>query len=111
MKTQEMLRMTVGLAMLAALSPSQADEVPELAKTKECMTCHAVDQPLAKAPSFKEIAKKYRGVANADTMLAQKVKVGGVGHWGPSPMPGAGARVEISDEEAKSLVAWVLSLN
>ena len=110
MNTNRMLQLTVGSAMLAALSPLQAAEVPELAKTKECMSCHGVEQALAKAPSFKEIAKKYSGVANADTMLVQKVKVGGVGHWGPSPMPGAGARVEVSEEEAKALVAWVLSL-
>jgi cytochrome c len=86
-----------------------ADPVPELAKTKECMTCHAVDRDMAKAPSFRNIAKKYHGVANVELMLVQKVRSGGVGHWGPNPMPGAGARVEVSEDEAKALVAWILS--
>lgn len=97
-------------AMASSLSTAHADgTVLELAKTKECLTCHAADTDMAKAPSFRNIARKYHGAANVESMLVQKVKAGGVGHWGPNPMPGAGARVEVSEDEAKALVAWVLS--
>ena len=88
-----------------------ATEVPELAKTKSCTTCHSVDKSMGKAPTFMEVAKKYHGVANASTMLEQKVMSGGVGHWGPNAMPGAGSRAEVNADEAKALVAWVLSLH
>lgn len=40
----------------------------------------------------------------------EQVQAGGVGHWGSNPVPGAGARVQVSSEEAKTLVNWVLSL-
>jgi cytochrome c len=110
MKVCKLIHVVGGLAVAMSLSMAQAaDAVPELAKTKECMSCHAVDKDMAKAPSFRNIAKKYNGMANVETMLVQKVQAGGVGHWGPNPMPGPGARVQVSDDEAKALVAWVLS--
>jgi cytochrome c len=52
------------------------------------------------------VAKKYKGDAKAPEMLAQKVIKGGQGVWGPIPMPPN----KVTDEEAKKLVAWVLSL-
>src|SRR5574340_1127462 len=97
MKIRKQLRIMLGVAASVACSQIQAAEVPELAKTKECMSCHAVDKDMPKAPSFEKIAKKYRGVANVEVMLVQKVKVGGVGHWGPNAMPGAAAREQVSD--------------
>ena len=111
MNMQKAFRVMAGLSLLAALPQIQAAEVPALAEAKDCMSCHSVDKDMAKAPSFRSIAKKYKGVANAEAMLVQKVKVGGVGHWGPSPMPGAGARPQVSEDEAKTLVTWVLSLH
>ena len=110
MNMETQLRIALGVAASIACCHVQAADVPELAKSKECMSCPDVDKEMPKAPSFLSISKKYRGVANAEGMLVQKVRVGGVGHWGPNPMPGAGARPEVSDAEAKALVSWVLSL-
>jgi len=110
MKVCKLIHVMGGLAAAFGLSLAQAaDAVPELAKTKECMSCHAVDKEMPKAPSFRDIAKKYNGMANVETMLVQKVREGGVGHWGANPMPGAGARAKVSEDEAQALVAWVLS--
>jgi cytochrome c len=99
--------MLVSLGLLAASTAAYADTA-DLAKAKECLSCHSIDKEGAKAPSFKAIATKYKGVKNADIALTQTVKNGGVGHWGNAPMP-AGGRPTVTDAEAKELVAWVLS--
>jgi cytochrome c len=79
-----------------------ADEA--LAKAKNCMSCHAVDKKLV-GPSYKDVAAKYKGDAGAAEALATKVKAGGKGVWGQIPMPPN----NVTPEEAKKLVTWVLS--
>mgnify|MGYP000438588565 CR=1 FL=1 len=87
----------------AASTPALADMA--LATTKNCMACHAVDKKLV-GPSYKDIATKYAGQADAVDKLAGKVVKGGSGAWGPVPMP---ANAQINDAEAKKLVAWILA--
>jgi cytochrome c len=60
----------------------QADEA--LAKSKNCLSCHAVDKKVV-GPSYKDVAKKY--TAKDEAMLAAKVIKGGKGSWGEVPMP------------------------
>jgi cytochrome c len=92
------------MATLAAVSaPSFADEA--LAKSKNCMACHAADKKLV-GPSYKDVAKKYAGDAKAVDMLATKIIKGGSGVWGAIPMP---ANTQVSEGDAKKLAAWVLS--
>lgn len=91
-------------AAMAITAPAMADEA--LAKAKNCMACHAVDKKVV-GPAYKDVAKKYAGDAKAAGMLATKVIKGGSGAWGPVPMP---ANAQVSEAEAKKLVAWVLSL-
>ncbi|MFA6615996.1 MAG: c-type cytochrome, partial [Hydrogenophaga sp.] len=63
-----MKRALLIMAAAAAVSaPAMADEA--LAKSKNCMACHAVDKKLV-GPSYKEVAKKYAGDAKAADMLA-----------------------------------------
>lgn len=91
-------------ALLAAVSistPALADQA--LATYKNCMACHAVDKKLV-GPSFKDIAKKYD--KSASDKLAEKVIKGGSGAWGPVPMP---ANPQVSADESKKLVAWILT--
>ena len=57
-------------AGLLSASPAFASEA--LAKSKNCLACHAVDKKLV-GPSYKEIAAKYAGQADAAAMLADKV--------------------------------------
>jgi cytochrome c len=100
-----MKRTLLIMAAMAAISaPAFADEA--LAKSKNCMACHAVDKKLV-GPAYKEVAKKYAGDAKAVDMLATKIVKGGSGVWGAIPMP---ANTQVSEAEAKSLAAWVLSL-
>ena len=85
------------------LTPALADEA--LAKAKNCMACHAVANKLV-GPAYKDVAKKYAGDKTAADKLAAKVIKGGAGVWGAVPMP---ANPQVSEAEAKKLVAWVLS--
>ena len=97
----------VYVAMLAAAGivmagQAQADEA--LAKSKNCMACHAIDKKLV-GPAYKDVAAKYKGDAKAPAMLAEKIKAGGKGVWGQIPMPPN----NVTPEEAAKLAAWVLS--
>lgn len=78
----------------------------DLAKSKNCMVCHTVDNKVL-GPAFKDVAKKYAGDKTAESKLASKVIKGGSGVWGTMPMP---ANSQVSPAEAQILVKWVLSL-
>ena len=93
---------TVG-TLLAVSTPALADMA--LANSKNCMACHAVERKLV-GPSYKDIATKYAGQADAVDKLSGKVIKGGAGAWGPVPMP---ANPQVSDADAKKLVAWILA--
>jgi cytochrome c len=90
------------LVGLFAVTPVIASE--ELAKSKNCMTCHTVAKKIV-GPSYKEIAAKRVGEAGAEAALAAKIKNGSKDEWGKVPMP-ANA---VSDAEALALAKWVLS--
>ena len=90
---------TAGIVMAGQ---AQADEA--LAKSKNCMACHAIDKKLV-GPAYKDVAAKYKGDAKAPAMLAEKIKAGGKGVWGQIPMPPN----NVTPEEAAKLAAWVLS--
>ena len=98
----------VYVAMLAAgvvmAGQAQADEA--LAKAKNCMACHAIDKKLV-GPAYKDVAAKYKGDAAAAGKLAEKVKKGGSGVWGPVPMP---PNANVKDDDIKTMVAYVLAL-
>mgnify|MGYP003579412718 CR=1 FL=1 len=91
--------------MLALLISGAASASPELAKSKNCMACHAVDQKMV-GPAYKEVAKRYAGQKGAEEQLVQKVLKGSKGAWGQIPMP---PNANVSEAEAKTLVKWVLS--
>ena len=95
------------LAALAVCLPSGAafaDE--ELYKTKNCFACHRIDRNHL-APPFRTIAAKYVDDKGADEKLAKKIREGGVGVWGPVPMP---AQTQVTEAEALTLVRWILEL-
>jgi cytochrome c len=79
-----------------------ADEA--LAKKHNCLACHQIDKKSV-GPAYKDIAKKYKGQAGIEAKLAEKVKKGGQGVWGPVPMPPSAAA---PDADIKVLVAWIL---
>lgn len=92
--------------VLALTASSTAQASPELARSKNCVACHHVERKTL-GPAFKDIASKYDGDAAALKTLSDKVQKGGVGVWGPMPMP---AQPQVSQEEAEALVKWILTL-
>jgi cytochrome c len=76
-----------------------------LFQSENCSACHAPNAKLV-GPSIAEIAKKYEGQSGAVDKLMAKVKSGGAGVWGSIPMP---PQAQLSDEDRKTLVTWVLS--
>ena len=98
------MQKTIIIAGAILLLAGTAQASPELAKAKNCMSCHAIDKKLV-GPAYKEVAAKYKGDKAAPAMLAAKVKAGGKGVWGQIPMPPN----NVTEDEAKKLVAWVLS--
>ena len=96
----------IASALLALGVSAQASANADLAKAKNCMACHAVDNKIV-GPGYKEVAKKYAGQKGAEDMLVKKVLKGGGGVWGPVPMP---ANAQVTEAEAHTLVKWVLSL-
>ena len=100
-----MKRSLMVLVMLASAVSSSAFAQADLAKSKNCMACHAVGSKLV-GPAFKDVAAKYAGQKDAEAKLAAKVIKGGAGAWGPVPMP---ANPQVSEAEAHALVKWVLA--
>lgn len=89
----------------AAAAPAGGDEMA-LAQASGCLACHQIETKVV-GPAYKDVAAKYKGDPAAEDMLVAKVKSGGSGTWGPIPMP---PNVNVSDENIRKLVKWVLSL-
>ena len=100
-----MKRRLIALLTLATVTSSVLADA-ELAKKKNCLACHAVDNKVV-GPGYKDIAKKYAG-QDATAKLSGKIRQGGSGVWGVVPMP---ANPQVTEAEAKQLASWILTLN
>ncbi|TAM01621.1 MAG: c-type cytochrome [Paraburkholderia sp.] len=88
---------------------AQLPEPTQLVNAQHCMFCHTMDAAFL-APSFRQIAERYRKTPDASAMLEQKLLIGGRAHWGDTPMPPPEQRGgPISRDDARTLVQWVLS--
>lgn len=105
--------LVIAAVALLASGFTLADPVLELAEQKACLSCHSLEA-ISPAPSFKSIANKYRGQAQAEGRLVSTVMWGsptyGGYHWGTTKMPTPGSRVRVTQSEASQLVQWILSL-
>ncbi|PKO36573.1 MAG: cytochrome C biogenesis protein CcsA [Betaproteobacteria bacterium HGW-Betaproteobacteria-6] len=90
-------------AILLLAGPAQASL--DLAKAKNCMTCHAIDKKIV-GPAYKDIVAKRAAEKGAEAALTAKIKAGSKGEWGQVPMPPN----NVTDAEAATLAKWVLSL-
>jgi cytochrome c len=99
------LRALIASAVLVTASaPALANLA--LAQKSNCIACHTVDKKLV-GPAYQDVAKKYAGQKDAEAKLIEKVRKGGVGVWGPIPMPPNPPTV--SDADVKTLVEWILN--
>ena len=95
----------IALITLAVVLSAPAMASEELAKAKNCTTCHGMANKIV-GPSYKDIVAKRAGEKGAEASLAAKIKNGSKGEWGAVPMPPN----NVSDAEAATLAKWVLSL-
>ncbi|MGD8909502.1 MAG: c-type cytochrome [Chromatiales bacterium] len=91
---------------LGAVANANAEDASALATQRGCMACHQLETKVV-GPAYKDVAAKYKDQEGALDSLVAKVKAGGSGVWGPVPMP---PNAHVSDEDIKTIVAWVLSL-
>jgi cytochrome c len=94
-----------GLAHAAETHAASTKGPATLFKNENCSACHAPNAKLV-GPSIADISIKYQGQSGAVDKLMAKVKNGGSGVWGSIPMP---PQSQLSDEDRKTLVVWVLS--
>jgi len=98
--------LVLAAAALGAAGTAQAQDAKALLQKYGCTACHAVDKKVL-GPAYNDVADKYKGDAGAQAKLADKVKKGGSGVWGPVPMPPNAA---VPDADIKTMVAYVMSL-
>lgn len=101
-----MKAIVIAAAAVLAMAAGVASADQALAQKSACMSCHQVDKKVV-GPSYKDVAKKYKGDAKASEHIVGVIKKGGKGVWGPVPMP---PHPQVSDDNAKKLADWVLSL-
>lgn len=89
-----------------AIDPELIKKGKVLISYSDCNECHK-ENTRAKGPSFTDIAKRYPIRQVYIDLLARKVISGGSGVWG---YPVMGAHPKLSMEDARAMVAFILSL-
>jgi S-disulfanyl-L-cysteine oxidoreductase SoxD len=91
---------------VAAAAPAQSDAAPApaiaLTQKHACVACHGMDSKLV-GPSFRDVAEKHAGSADAVTYLASKIRGGGAGVWGSIAMPAQA----LGETDAKRIAEWL----
>ena len=88
---------TMLVASIGLMAGNLANAQEALAKSSGCLNCHALDTKKM-GPSFKEVAAKYKGNADAEKMLVAKLSEA-KGH----------PAVKATPAELSGLVKWVLA--
>ena len=105
---------TVAPAVIAAAPAAPAAPKPAaegaaaaasaLTKKHGCVACHGIENKIL-GPSFRDVARKYAGRADAAAGLATKIKAGSTGTWGAIPMPPQA----LAEADAKAIALWIAS--
>ena len=75
------------------------------AKDAGCMACHGINNKIV-GPSYADVARRYRGAADALDQLVLRIRKGGEGVWGSLAMP---AQEDLSDGDTRMIVEWILA--
>jgi cytochrome c len=82
-----------------------ASDVEAVLDNYKCGNCHGMsDRKIG--PALKAIAARYRG-QDVTRQLANNIKGGSVGGWGPIPAP---PMRNVSDADAEMMARWILAL-
>lgn len=110
----KMIRLLVPATLLAAgiaATPAKAqvdeDAAVALAKKGHCFKCHAVDKR-KKAPSYKEVAKKYSGKPDAEKTIYLHITGTPVVKLEEGDEPHAKPPTQ-DQQEIDNLIRWILS--
>ena len=101
-----MKHLLLPMVLLGAVCAAPAQASDELAKKYACMACHTLDKKSV-GPAYREVAKKYAADKAAQAKLEEKLRKGGAGVWGPTPMP---PNDKVPAGDVSALIRWVLSL-
>jgi cytochrome c len=106
--------LVAALALLFNTLSVQAQTVDEdaavaLAKKGNCFKCHAVEKR-KKAPSYREVAKKYAGKADSENILFLHITGKPVLKLEDGDEPHAGPPTD-DPSQLSNLIKWILSLN
>jgi cytochrome c len=96
---------TIIISATAIAATAQTGE--KLVTGSDCAGCHAMDSQVV-GPSWKAIAKRYRGKPGSTAQLAARIRAGGAGKWGDVAMT---AHPDLTDAQCRQMVNWILSLN
>ena len=88
----------VAVAALGLGAAGVASASEDLAKSSGCLTCHATDTKKM-GPSFKDIAAKYKGKADAEKTIVANLQAA-KGH----------PAVKSSPADTTTLVKWILAM-
>jgi cytochrome c len=111
MRINHVLALGVSFALLGGVAANAADVnvagAEGLSKKSGCMTCHSVTQK-KDGPSFKSVAEKYKGKADAEATLFK--------HLTTNPKIKVDGKEESHDSlktkneaEIRNVVKWILS--
>ncbi|MBT9466065.1 c-type cytochrome [Hydrogenophaga sp.] len=89
-------------AVVVAAKPATGD-VKTLLAANSCTACHGMKQKIV-GPGFTEIATRHKGQERLEAYLAVKIREGGVGVFGPMPMP---PQPQLSAAEAATIARWI----
>ena len=93
---KSMLIVVAAAATLGVAGSASAQE--DLAKANGCLNCHSVDTKKV-GPAFKDVAKKYKGKADAEATLVKEITEA-KGH----------PQTKAKPDDLGKLVKWVLSM-
>lgn len=89
----------------AAAETVDIEQINTILQNNACFACHQVDQKVV-GPAYQEVAEKYQDDPDYRDTLAQHIKEGSQGIWGPVPMP---PNAGISDDDLNTVVDWIMA--
>ena len=101
------LGVAIGLASGGARAQLDDKSAMAIMNKAACSACHTIDKRSV-GPSYKDVAAKRKGEKDAAAVMAEKIRKGSTGVYGPIPMPPNPAD-KVSDDQVKQMVAWILT--
>lgn len=109
MKLAHLGALAAALALTSVAHSADATKAEQLARQNSCFKCHAIDKQ-KDGPSYKEVAAKYKGKADAESRLITHITTGEKAKF-PDGHEEEHKIIKTKDQaEIKNLVQWILSL-